>query len=321
MRLFRTRTQIRREAARWAVRLANEASAADRAEFMRWREADPRHEAAYDRMAGIWAAAGQLSGRRLQQPAAQSGHLRLALAAMVAVAIVAALLLLIRPGWLAGARGEIAELSVASAVGEIRREQLPDGSGLTLDSGSHIEARFGAGVRRVALLEGRARFTVAHEARPFIVSAGASQIVATGTVFDVGLADGHLSVALIEGSVEVRPGASGPARRLAAGQKLELGGGAPARIRALSRGETSWPSRMLEFDDAPLAEAAALVNRYGRPQLRFAEADIGRLRVSGAYRAGDVEGFARSVALAFGLRLVAQADGSMLLTRPGRRQR
>ena len=40
------------------------------------------------------------------------------------------------------------------------------------------------------------------------------------------------------------------------------------------------------------------------------------LRISGAYRAGDVDGLARSLAAAFGPCLEAQADGSLLLTEP-----
>ena len=70
---------------------------------------------------------------------------------------------------------------------------------------------------------------------------------------------------------------------------------------------------MLEFDDTRLDEAAALANRYSKVQLRLGDERIRSLRVNGAFRAGDVAGFARSLATAFDLRVVRQPDGSLLL--------
>ena len=58
--------------------------------------------------------------------------------------------------------------------------------------------------RLLTLSEGRARFIVAHEARPFIVRAASNEVVATGTIFDVSLIQDRLAVVLLEGSVEVR---------------------------------------------------------------------------------------------------------------------
>jgi transmembrane sensor len=70
---------------------------------------------------------------------------------------------------------------------------------------------------------------------------------------------------------------------------------------------------MLEFDDTPLGEAAALANRYNKLQLKLADDRIRSLRVSGGFRAGDTVGLARSLAAAFDLRIVSQPDGSLLL--------
>jgi transmembrane sensor len=51
-------------------------------------------------------------------------------------------------------------------------------------------------------------------------------------------------------------------------------------------------------------------------QLTLGDERIGDLRVSGAYRAGDVSGFARSLAAAFHLRLDARPDGTLVLIDP-----
>lgn len=207
---------------------------------------------------------------------------------------------------------------LAAAVGEIREIGLPDGSRVTLDSGSRIEAVFTKTQRKLTLKEGRARFRVAHEARPFVVHAGSSEVVATGTLFDVSLIGGRTAVLLLQGSVEVRAAGAPQSRgskleRLAPGQKLILGDSAPPERRPATRGDAAWPERMLEFDNTRLDEASALANRYSKVQLKLGDERIGSLRVSGAFRAGDIAGLARSLATAFDLRIITQTDGSLLL--------
>lgn len=301
------------------VRLAGQASSDDHAAFRRWRDADPRHAEAHDRVAAIWNQAGRLSrsaaagNMRAEPRPGRPLAFRFALAASLAAVVLVTTLL---PGfrWLPGSAPEQEPMIFAAAVGEIREVWLPDGSRLTLDSASRVEADFAEAERRLTLSEGRARFQVAHEARPFVVRAGFSEVVATGTLFDVSLIGGRTTVLLLEGSVEVRArDDQRKPERLAPGQKLILAASAPAERRPAARGEAVWPTRMLEFDEIRLDEAAALSNRYNRVQLQLGDDRIRGLRVSGAFRAGDVAGFARSLATAFGLHVVRQPDGNLLL--------
>lgn len=320
MALFpKSRARIRREASDWVARLAEQASAEDHAAFRRWRDADSRHGEAYDRIVAIWNGADQLSrspaagdlpsGARAERPRA----LGFALAASLAAAVLVTTLV-VGSRWLPSSAPLQERTLFAAAVGEIREIELPDGSRLTLDSASRIEAAFTKGERRLTLREGRARFQVAHETRPFVVRAGSSEVVATGTLFDVSLIGGRTTVLLLEGSVDVRTkDERGKLERLTPGQKLILAASAPAERRRATRGEAAWPTRMLEFDETRLDEAAALANRYGKVQLRLSNERIRSLRVSGAFRTGDVAGFAQSLATAFELRVVRQPDGNLLL--------
>ena len=304
-------------------RLANDPTAEDRAAFKQWRDADSRHADAYDRIAAIWKQAGRLSrspaagqfGARAGRPPAFS----FALAASLAAAVLATALLF-GPRLLPGSGSQQEPILFAAAVGEIKEIGLPDGSRLTLDSGSSVEAAFTRARRQFTLREGRARFQVAHEARPFLVRAGSSEVVATGTLFDVSLIGGRTAVVLLQGSVEVR--AKDTQRtigRLKAGQKLILADSAPAERQAATRGDAAWPAHMLELDNRRLDEAVALANRYSQVQLKLGGERIRSLRVSGAFAAGDVAGLARSLAMAFDLHIVRQADGSLLLieAKPG----
>ena len=203
---------------------------------------------------------------------------------------------------------------LAAAVGEIRQVNLPDGSRLTLDSASKVQTAFTKKQRTLTLIEGRARFKVAHEARPFVVRAGSSEVVAPGTLFDVSLIEGRTDVVLLQGSVEVRTkDGRGKTEQLKPGQKLILAGVGPPERGEATRTDAAWPTRILEFDNTRLDEAAALANRYSKIQLRLGSERIGSLRVSGAFRAGDVAGLARSLATAFDLRIVTQPDRSLLL--------
>lgn len=318
MWIFGSRQRIRREAAEWVARLGGGAGESDHAAFRAWYDADRRNAEAYDRMAAIWSASGQLPmPAPVETGVRTAANRRLAYAVAASVlALAAAALLLMRGPMLGG--GTEPAVTYATASGELRQIVLPDGSRVMLDAGSRIELGFSEAERRIVLGEGRARFSVAHEARPFIVQAGPNQVVATGTVFDVSLLNGRLSVVLLEGSVELRQ-ARGPAppavHRLTAGRRLVVQGenmpvGAPA-----ARGDTSWARRMLEFDDVPLGEAVETANRYSRVQIRLADDGIRNLRVTGAYRAGDAAGLARSLAAAFDLELTTEPDGTLTLGR------
>ena len=322
MVFFRTRGRIRREAADWLARLGGGADEANHIAFRRWYEPDPRHAEAYDRMAALWSAASRIQAPSRaaanDERAARSWRSGWALAACLAGGIALISILLLGSRWLAESGSEPAQL-FAAAIGEIREIALPDGSRIVLDSGSRVEARFTTSERSLTLLDGRARFRVAHETRPFVVHAASNEVIATGTVFDVSLIQNRLAVTLIEGSVEVRHrgGHGAPdVQRLRAGQKLLITREAGPVRQSVTRGDTLWPTHMLEFDETPLRDAVAQVNRYSRTQLRLGSERIGQLRISGAYRAGDVIGFARSLATAFGLILTQVPDGSFLLSEP-----
>lgn len=315
MSIFRTRGRTRREAAQWVARLGGGAGERDHEAFRAWYDADSRNAEAYDRMAAIWSASGRLSAK----PAAPAGR-GMTGKGVWAVALAACLLGAVALAFaLRGAVPGAAEPAVSYATGRSAPEEhvLPDGSRVLLDAQSRVELAFSAAERRIRLMSGRARFTVAHEARPFIVQAGADEIVATGTVFDVSLLESSVSVALLEGTVEVRHGHGQTARsttRLTSGNRLVISNQtAPYSTRVASR-DTAWANRMLEFDEVTLAEAIAMANRYSRTQIRIADEAAGALRVTGAYQAGDAPGLARGLAAAFGLRVSTDPDGTLSLS-------
>ncbi len=192
-------------------------------------------------------------------------------------------------------------IQYASVRGEVKEVQLPDGSTMTLDAESSAVGRFSVESRTVELTRGRAFFAVAPDkSRPFDVTAAGRTIVAVGTRFDVNLlaADG-LTVTLLEGRVEVR--SRNPAQTqttLEPGQQyIERGGKETVRtLGAASENAVTWRTGLINFDDQPLTEAAAVMNRYSREQIVIRDPVIASIRVSGQFRAGDAGRFAMTVA-------------------------
>ena len=205
-----------------------------------------------------------------------------------------------------------AAIHYASARGEVKDIPLSDGSTMTLDADSAAVARFAGNRRTVELVRGRAFFAVMPDrSRPFAVSAARRSIVAVGTRFDVNLVTDGLTVTLLDGRLEV-----GSLDRAVAHVTLEPGqqyidrqGQASIRtIGAASENEASWRVGLINFDDAPLAEAAAVMNRYSADQIVISNPAVASIRVSGQFRAGDVQRFATTLAEMHQLRAIRQAN-------------
>ncbi|MBL8304843.1 MAG: iron dicitrate transport regulator FecR, partial [Ideonella sp.] len=138
-----------------------------------------------------------------------------------------------------------------------------------------------------------------------------AEVTALGTAFVVRKTgdEGSVqtSVTLIEGriSVQAAPGASAPVL-MSPGDHLRLSpraGQAPTKAERLPLDRVlAWRRNEAVFEDVSLAEAVAEMNRYSRTPivLRGNESLSGR-RVSGVYKTGDNESFARAVAALHGL--------------------
>lgn len=91
-----------------------------------------------------------------------------------------------------------------TGVGERLTVALDDGTIVTLDTGSRMSVHYRDGIRGITLDHGQAMFEVAHDAvHPFIVAVGDHSVTALGTQFDVRLIDQELEVTLVEGRVAV----------------------------------------------------------------------------------------------------------------------
>lgn len=313
----------REQAIAWLARLRAGPSDRAIADFETWYAADPLHADTYDALLDSWDDTALAS----RTPLAQQPRLAVSPSRWKAAAAVAAVLLLLVAGSLVltgTVRRDVAPQSMlASRVGEIRTFTLEDGSRVTLDTNSVVRVRFDGEQRRLQLERGRARFEVAHDTRrPFVVATGSGEVVAHGTVFDVDLRQSKTLVMLLQGSVEVRrpAGAGMPttSTMLRPGQQLALSGGrATAAPIAIKVPETRWPSGMLSFEDAPLADVVASANRYSQTQIVLRDPAGGERRFTGTFKAGEPAQLAEMIGSMFDLSVERDQRDNLVLA-PGK---
>jgi transmembrane sensor len=304
-------------AARWYARTrSGEMTTPERAEMEAWLAGDPAHQAAFDAVAQAWSALDLVrADPRVLAMRETLPPPRRAVSPMTRRAIAASLAAVVVAGAVSGAvrfwpSRAFADQSFQTGVGQKTTVTLPDRSVVMLNTDTRLRTTRDADRRLVYLDRGQAFFDVAKDpSRPFIVHAGGRTITAVGTAFDVRVGAKGLSVTLVEGKVRVAtpvpasraPGGE-PARRgvetteMVAGSQLV----APDAQRwTVTRTDvvkaTGWVRDQLIFQAEPLSDVAAEMNRYSVRKIVIADAGVGRTLVSGNFRPGDVEGFARAV--------------------------
>ena len=330
--------EIAAEAAVWVTRLHGpDRNRQMQLECQAWQGRSAAHREAFERCTDTWQDVPRVTLANAfaipkRDPAGSSAW-RVAprWAAAMAVVVVAAVLGVV--GYEKGRDRHV----FATGIGEQQLVVLGDGTRMSLNTDTQARVELGSDRRTVTVGRGEALFEVAKDsARPFVVRVADSEVVAVGTVFAVRLTQGRgganpnaLDVTLIEGQVTVRAaqGASGlaPERtvQMRAGERVRLaaasassGGSSAAQVdRPNLEQLVAWRRSEAVFDDTPLADAVAEMNRYSRTPIVLVDGSgLANLRVSGVYRTGDVSGFANAVAVLHGLQS-REHDGRLELTK------
>lgn len=305
------------EAAHWFARMRMSDAEADRAEFEAWRS-DPDNAAAYASAEEDWLLAGSASSESIAVHRAPPKPERSALRWAVAAAVLLALS--VGFSWtLLGQRGD-EPVVAANQTGEL---VLEDGTRVALMDGAKIDQRFDANERRVILIGGRARFTVAHDAsRPFRVEAAGSETTALGTIFEVDLRGAQPVVHLIKGLVEVRATAKAETPlRLRPGESATVAAEGTQILEAVvsqrpptrSAAGEGGAASLLVADTLPLRAVLDRANRLNASKIEVADAAIAARPVSGRFDVSDAASLARKLAAALGL-AVEERGGRYLLT-------
>ena len=290
--------QIDEAAFAWVARLDRcGADGAVQAELEAWLSQDDRRRGAFLRAEAIW---GRLDRASQAEPARRREirvDRRLVLTGGAAALAAGAAGVWVMP------RGPL----YATAIGEVSRVPLADGSGMVLNADSRARVALHDHERRVRLTQGEAWFQVAKDpTRPFVVEAGRVRVRAVGTAFSVRRLGDGAEVMVSEGIVEAwLVGAEQTRARLVAGQRARVLEGRPILVEASAvtavERKLAWRSKQIELDGETLGEAVAEFNRFNRRQIVLADSRLAARRLYGVFHADDPESFARSVALSFGV--------------------
>ncbi len=324
MSLQPQRTVVASEAADWFAANREGLDAEQRRRFTVWLQSSAEHVEEYltiARLAGeLRAAAGSSpvplaalleAARAGDEPQVQPRRpvraTRTASARWLYAAAATLAALALGLAWLSLPRTQPAPaaaglLHFSTQHGEQRSERLSDGSQLSLDTDTAVAVRYEPTQRLVTLERGQVVFAVAHDpARPFRVLAGAAEVIAVGTRFDVYLKGSTTLVTVTEGRVTVdnilTPGATRPAARtpveVVAGQMVRVESGRPPSgpLPIDASRATAWLHRQISFEAAPLGDVAAEFNRYAAVPVEIETPALRSVAVSGVFSVDDTESF------------------------------
>lgn len=312
-------------AAQWIVKLRSpSASARDHAEFSTWLNASDEHLNAFDEMLSTWETLGM--GAELPasswDPKAQnlgfkerwrqrislwrpgpanqnywtSGIISMSAAAMLVVAIMI------------NSSPQIEPVTYMTSAGESLRIELADQSVVELNTRTHIEVVYSKQQRLIKLIDGEAYFEVeGNKSRPFVVDVGRGTVTAVGTAFNIKRGDQQDWVAVTEGLVRVKqkrdPTTPYPASKFVqADQHLTLSGTGLGPATQLNN-QIHWLASNISFNDTPLNEALAELNRYLTEPVLFESEQLAQLRLSGTFSVDAPQATLEAIAASFDLQL------------------
>jgi len=306
-----------REAMEWQARLSSDRqSAAQRLAFENWLTHSAENAAAWRAVNDFWNGLDSVSLDDLGIDAAspkiralppQRRYWRSGLALAASVLLVAGSLYPELDNYLADYR---------SATGQQRQVALEDGSTLLLNTASAVSVDYSSERRLVTLHSGEAFFTVAaNPSRPFIVKTDAGQVQALGTAFDIKWENETAGVTVFEHAVKITSRSGAVKDRLAEGERLQFSRDRlePAGRIDLQRA-AAWHRQRMVFQDRPLAEVVAELDRYRPGKILVIGAAIEKLPITGVFGIADTDVALASIEQSLPVKVRKLPGGLVLLS-------
>lgn len=285
-----------------------------------WLAEDAAHARAYDETRRLWERLGDFHAdahwqARTASDLAAFHSTRWSRSARPLLAAAAIALVLCGAYLAVRLMTALQPVSYATQFGERRTEVLADGTHVVLNTDSLLQVQYTRSRREVELQRGEAQFEVTHDpARPFIVDTGEGTVTALGTRFQVRRDKDAATVTLLEGEVEVVHGEE--RRVLLPNEQARLSAAAAdIRVRTIDPKQVDgWLNGWLFFNETPLSQVVAEVNRYSARKLRLGDSRLAGLRLGGSYRTGDSAAIAAAAAQILPVRVDEQ--GADIVLRP-----
>lgn len=283
---------IVKQAIVWLVTLqSGTASASDRHACAAWREADDRHEQAWQRLHALGqdmrSGSDYLAPPIMRSVLRNSVHSkrRVILKSVFGVALLGGTATVVRKqsAW------QSAMAEHQTAIGEQRKIVLADGTRIMLNTATAIDVYFDDQLRQVVLHRGEIMIETARDeaGRPFELLTDNGNIRPIGTRFTVRHHEqsGTTAVAVLEGAVNIAP-TDGNSMRVNAGEQTRFTRLAALTPFALDNSSAAWTDGVLVVERMRLADFLAELDRY-RPGILRCDPAVAELLVSGSYPLRD----------------------------------
>lgn len=197
---------------------------------------------------------------------------------------------------------------------------LPDGTVITLNTGSHIvySSGFSGPLRRVTL-SGEAFFEVARDrSRPFIVSSGDFSVRVAGTTFFIDTETNHKTAEVILESGCVRvygTGQPGQPVTILPGERAELApdGRQITKSRITGRNYLAWKTLHIEFDNTPLSEVTGILKQVYRKEITISGPHLASCPITVTFDHQTLDEVLQVISATLGLR-VSQTGSAIVLS-------
>ncbi|MNM53717.1 fec operon regulator FecR [compost metagenome] len=288
---------IRDQAIAWfTLAQSGDISPQEHQQLQQWRQADPEHERAWQRLAGI--------PRQLQQRAAQlnnpvarnalqhtrtlDANRRQLLKAFVGIGLFGASAWQARDSlWLQGALADY-----HTGTGERRHHTLGDGTQVWLNTRTALDVRYSAGERLLVLHQGEIDILSGQDAsgRPLLVHTAEARLRPLGTRFNVrSEPNGHGTLLSVSsGQVAAKPFTGGIEQVIPSGQQARIDQYGIAAPQPMDQSTTAWIDGFIVAQRMRLGSFIAELSRYHVGVLRCDPA-VADLYLTGSFPLNNIE--------------------------------
>ena len=326
--------QVNQQAAEWFTLMQSaDVSASDHQKLTDWLSENPDHQEAYRQIELVWQTVGDLSEthegsalrRSTEQLSARLKSFFMAPVAMInslfpspryAMSVAVGLIMLPKPN-------DPVLTYYSTQTGEIKTIALSDNSEIILGPKSKISTSISDIERSVNLITGEAFFDVAKDRqKPFFVTTDNVSVEVVGTQFNVQKIGSAVSVAVLEGIVnvfgqggKVSQSAILPAVVLTAGQKvIKARDLAFESVLAVPGSDlAAWRLGRLIYRDISLADVVADAGRYFEGKILLQSDELADEKITVTLRTDQVGQLPQMLAQTLPLQVHVVSDDIILL--------
>jgi len=311
-------------------------------QFKQWLESSEQNRAFFEQLLGVWKHMDDLPVLEKVNDEAAWSAFQQQLGERQAHSKDKAAVPFTRYRWLAAAAviilaagavwwtftGKGSASTFETARGEQRTISLTDGSTVTLQPETRLrlaqDFNKNGKERTVFLLSGTARFEVAHDAaKVFSVETDAIRVQDIGTQFTIEKSSDSVVVSVSSGMVAVSaktPGAGQP-KNIAAGGAVVMYTGGSHQGELRQRDEPLGFTDSLQFNDVPLSEVLAALEKQSGRSVRLTDPAMGQKRITIKLGGESLEDALRLICASMHLEYALRSGGYVLDKRDSARRR